>query len=194
MLTPALARQLNALGLLAISAALAFAYYDQFFGGDLPCPLCLLQRVALTAVGFGLLMNVVHGPRPRHYGFMLLAACFGAAVASRQVLLHIVPGTGSYGAPFLGLHFYTWALVLFCLVILGSAILLLMDRQFERTETAPGRFSALPVLDKVAVSAIIVLAAANTVTTFAECGPIECADDPTNYWILGGEPLPAAAR
>lgn len=186
MLSPFYARQLNAAGLLAISAALGFAYFDQFAGSDLPCPLCLLQRAALTAVGFGLLMNVVHGPRPSHYGFMLLAACFGGAVAARQVLLHIVPGTGSYGEPFLGLHFYTWALILFCIVVLGSAILLLMDSQFERTEPAPGRFAALNLFSKVAVAAMIILAAANVFTTFAECGPIECPDDPTGYWLFGG--------
>ena len=44
---------------------------------------------------------------------MLLAALFGMAVAGRQILLHITPGTGSYGAPLFGLHFYTWSFLLF---------------------------------------------------------------------------------
>ena len=95
-------------------------------GHDLPCPLCLLQRVALAGVAYGLLVNLRFGPQPSAYAIMLLAALFGMGAAGRQVLLHITPGSGSYGAPLLGLHLYTWSFVLFVLVILGTAVLLLV--------------------------------------------------------------------
>jgi disulfide bond formation protein DsbB len=41
-MTPALSLRLNALGLLAISAVLIFAFADQLVLNDLPCPLCIL--------------------------------------------------------------------------------------------------------------------------------------------------------
>ena len=50
--------------------------------------------------------------------------------------MHIAPGTGSYGAPLFGLHFYTWSFLLFAAVILGTAILLLVPRP---TATRRGR-------------------------------------------------------
>ncbi len=50
-MTPSLSRTLNAVGLLAISAVLAVAFFDQLVFGDLPCPLCLLQRAGFVGAG-----------------------------------------------------------------------------------------------------------------------------------------------
>ena len=115
-----IAELLNAVGLAGLIVVLLIAYADQFAGHDLPCPLCLLQRVAIAGVAFGLLLNLRYGPQASSYGIMLLAALFGMAVAGRQVMLHISPGTGSYGAPLFGLHLYTWSFLLFAAVILGT--------------------------------------------------------------------------
>ena len=75
-MTESLARQLNALGAIALSLVLAFAFYSQFIAEELPCPLCLLQRVGFVAVLFGLLCNIIYGPRSLHYGFMLFGCSF----------------------------------------------------------------------------------------------------------------------
>jgi disulfide bond formation protein DsbB len=120
-----IAELLNGVGLAGLIGVLLVAYLDQFAGHDLPCPLCLLQRVAVAGVAFGMLLNLRYGPQQSGYGIMLLAALFGMAVAGRQILLHVAPGTGSYGAALYGLHFYTWSFLLFAAVILGTAILLL---------------------------------------------------------------------
>ncbi|EOG2476967.1 TPA: disulfide bond formation protein B [Serratia marcescens] len=72
----------------------------------MPCPLCQLQRVGLVAIGLGFMMNLRWGVRPSHYGVVLTGA-----VATRQVLLHVLPGDPGFGSAFLGLHFYTWAVV-----------------------------------------------------------------------------------
>ncbi|WP_296925204.1 disulfide bond formation protein B [Thiohalocapsa sp.] len=96
------ARLLNALGLIAISGVLGYAFADQLIGHDLPCPLCLLQRVGFMLAGFGLALNVAFGQRASHYAVVILGAVAGFAIAVRQVLLHIVPGSGSYGDAFLG--------------------------------------------------------------------------------------------
>jgi disulfide bond formation protein DsbB len=104
-MTPANAMKLNAVARYAISAVLLVAFYFQFALGELPCPLCLLQRVAFTALAVGPILTLRHGPRPGHYGLIVLAALLGAAIASRQVLLHIIPGDAGYGSALHGYHF-----------------------------------------------------------------------------------------
>ncbi len=173
-----IAELLNAAGLAGLIAVLVVAYTEQFAGHDLPCPLCLLQRVAIAGVAFGLLLNLRYGPQPSGYGIMLLSALFGMAVAGRQVLLHIAPGTGSYGAPLLGLHLYTWSFVLFAAVILGTAVLLLIPRP-----TSPVRALPWQVQHGLAWAAIGLIAL-NAVTTFLQCGPLECPDNPVHYWAF----------
>ena len=178
-------RTLNALGMLAVCVVLLVAYFYQFFLHELPCALCLLQRVGFVAVGFGLGLNLLYGPRPHHYALMIIAAMFGAGTAVRQILLHIVPGTGHYGSPFLGLHYYTWAAICFFLIILGSALMLLFESQYEKGKTAveTGRFGG----NKLAAGAfflMLFLSIANAGSTLLQCGLGICDDPPTNYKLL----------
>ncbi len=179
-MTPAISMRLNALGLLAVSAVLLFAFADQIVYRDLPCPLCVLQRAGLTAAGFGLALNLRFGIRPSHYGVMILGALAAGAVAARQILLHIVPGTGAYGEPFLGLHFYTWTFVLASLIVLGGAIMLLFDRQF-REGAERERLAGFAL---ASFAAFGLLALANGVSTVLECGGGLCPDNPTEYLLL----------
>jgi len=177
-MTPAIAMRLNALGLLAVSAVLLFAFVDQLVYGDLPCPLCILQRAGLVAAGFGLVLNLRFGPRPSHYAIMILGAAVGGAIAARQILLHIVPGTGSYGNPFLGMHFYTWSLVVAALIVVGGAIMLLFERQFSESARRLGGLA----LASFVVFTLLVLG--NGVSTVLECGGGLCPDNPTDYLLL----------
>jgi disulfide bond formation protein DsbB len=152
------------------------AYAEQLVGND-PCPLCS-QRVALAGVAYGLLVNLRFGPQPSAYAIMLLAALFGMGAAGRQVLLHITLGSGSYGAPLLGLHLYTWSFVLFVLVILGTAVLLLVPKPASPV-------CGLPLQVKRTLAwTVIGLTALNAITTFLQCGPIECPDNPVRYWAF----------
>jgi len=176
-------RLLNALGLLAVDAVLLLSFVDQLWFHDLPCPLCILQRAGFVAAGFGLALNLIFGPRPSHYGVLILGAAAGGAVAMRQVLLHIVPGSGAYGNPFLGLHLYTWAFILFATMIVGSAILLFADRQFGRAEPWAQRLSPLPL---IAFAIFAVVVAGNFVSTLLLCGLGFCPDNPTHYLLFGG--------
>lgn len=115
-------RRLDALALLGLSAVLWIAFIIELYQHQLPCPLCLLQRVAFTMAGLGLLMNLRFGVRPAHYGIVILSCIAGLAAAGRQVLLHILPENSGFGEPFLGLHLYTWAALAFLLysLIAGS--------------------------------------------------------------------------
>ena len=175
------AKLLNALALMAVDTVLVLAFVDQLWFSDLPCPLCILQRAGLTAAGFGLALNVIFGPKPSHYGVTILGAAVGGAVSMRQILDHIVPGTGSYGNAIFGLHLYTWAFIAFALMIIGSAIMLLDDRQFSRAEPMSSRLRPLPV---TAVVTFILLAIGNVVSTVLLCGGGLCPETPGGYLIF----------
>ncbi len=114
-------RVLNGLALLGVTSALGMAFFWQIAYDELPCPLCLLQRVALLLAGVGFLLNMRLGPSPMHYAMSIAAALGGMLAAGRQVLLHIAPGDPGYGSPFLGLHFYTWAFIAFAAIIVFCA-------------------------------------------------------------------------
>jgi disulfide bond formation protein DsbB len=193
------ARALNAAGLLGCSLILLVAFWFQIVLGELPCPLCVLQRAAFTAAGLGLVLNICDRPRPSHYAVVILSAVVGGAISARQTALHIVPGTGTYGADLLGLHFYVWALIAFTGIVVATAILCLWDGQFsaesalprpetisilgQPTGTAP---AILPgtragALGLSAVLLFLVVALANAGSTFAECGIGLCPDNPVSY-------------
>jgi disulfide bond formation protein DsbB len=148
----------------------------------LPCPLCLLQRIAFTVLAVGPIMNIRWGSRPSHYALSLLAAVAGAVFSTRQVLLHIMPGDAGYGTALFGYHYYTLALIAFVASIVLIAAILLFDRQFAEDGAAqavtPGAFAIS------AVWLVIVLTGLNVVSTLLECGFGACADNPLIYELL----------
>jgi len=179
-MTPQLAVRLNALALYAISAILMVAFYWQMAYDELPCPLCLLQRVAFTALAVGPVLTLRHGPRPAHYGLVIIAALMGAAIAARQILLHILPGDAGYGSVFLDLHFYTWAFLCFVAAILAAAVMLTFAKQFVPEAKAPARGK----LEDVAVWLIIGVTALNAGSALLECGFSGCPANPVRYELL----------
>src|SRR4029453_18699842 len=173
-----LVRLANALGAIGIAIVLLVAFGMQFVLGELPCPLCSLQRVALVLCGFGLLLNLRFGVQPLHYGLAILAALFGVAVAGRQVLLHIVPGTGTYGSALFGLHLYTWSLILFGAVMAGIALLMIMGGRPDHDRSDHQAARGFRGIHRFAAWLLIAVTLANALNSFALCGPVECADDP----------------
>ena len=172
---------LNALSLYGLALLLTAAFAAQFALHELPCPLCLLQRILFATLAIGPILNIRFGPRPSHYAASLLAAVAGAVVSTRQLLLHIMPGDAGYGSALLGYHYYSWALLGFIAAIVLLAGLLLFDRQFEDDTThptAPGGFA------QGAVWLVIGLTVLNVASTLLECGFGACADDPVVYELL----------
>jgi disulfide bond formation protein DsbB len=183
-MTRSLAITLNAFGLYAIALVLAGAFAAQLVLNELPCPLCLLQRCLFALLATGPFLNIRYGPRTGHYALALLTACAGAAVAMRQILLHIMPGDLGYGSALLGYHFYTWVFIGFAAAIVLIAIVLLFDRQFHGdSATRP-----VEIFVRGAVWLIIVLTALNVISVFVECGDRACPDNPTTYELLRPTP------
>jgi disulfide bond formation protein DsbB len=174
-----LAFSLNTLALALITAVLAGAFVEQIVFGELPCPLCLLQRAGLIAVGLGFLLNLRFGIQPLHYGVTLLGALVGAAASVRQILLHIAPGDPGYSKAIFGFHLYTWSFVTFVCIIAGVAILLCLSNKTQNGRPVfAGRITGLVML------AFLVIVFGNLASTLLECGFTQCSDDPVRYlWL-----------
>lgn len=169
---------LNAIDAIGIALVLLLAFLLQFMLNELPCPLCILQRIGLFGVAFGFLLNIRFQPRPAHYTLSLLAAVLTAFMAMRQILLHITPGSGSYGDALLGLHLYTWMFILCVAAILYISIILSVVPQYL-VKAHPTK--AMHYLSHIAFALVIILALSNAFSTFMECGLHACPDNPTQY-------------
>jgi len=84
-----------AAGAAVCAALLASGYYLQYFGGQEPCPLCLVQRGFYYAVLIVLAVAALHAPgRLGGIAYSIAAFAFaagGGAVAARQVWLQHLP-------------------------------------------------------------------------------------------------------
>jgi disulfide bond formation protein DsbB len=85
----------NLLGFLACAALIAYALYVQYGLGLEPCPLCILQRVAVITAGALFLLALLHNPADRGarvYGLLIdLAALAGIATAARHIWIIAQP-------------------------------------------------------------------------------------------------------
>ena len=90
-----------------------------------------------------------------------------------------MPGSGAYGSPLLGLHLYTWCLILFVAAIALAALMLLMEGQFERARLVP-----VAGWQKLVIGLYLTITVLVGVSAFVQCGPGECPDNPTGYWLL----------
>lgn len=169
---------LNLVEILGIFIVLCLAGLFQLIYHELPCPLCLLQRVGFIGICVGLLMNLQFGAKPAHYSLTLLSALLTSWIALRQIALHIVPGTGSYGDPIFGFHLYTWSFILSTCTLLYTAMILAFQQQYI-TEKPTSKFIIFfTQLCFILVLAITVL---NGISTVLECGFHYCPDNPTRY-------------
>lgn len=162
----------------------------QFVLGDYPCPLCMLQRLAMILACIGPLWIIQQSKAgvltargyASGYGMAQLAALFGLLISSRQIMLHILPDATGYGPAILGLHSYTWAAITFLVVILFGGLMLTFDR--NTVPIAPSNQLSL-VIVSVVQWAFVLLVVANIVMVIALAGPNwTLPDDPTSYLLF----------
>ena len=176
-------RLFDMLSIFVIVLVSVIAFVFQFFLNELPCPLCLLQRVGILAIAIGFLMNMRYGRQPGHYALSLVAALFTAVVAGRQVLLHITPGDEGYGLAIFGIHMYSWSFLLASgFIVLISCLLFAGLWRKKPLKTLRGRHNKLLV--NTAFSLILGLALLNCVLVFMQCGFAVCVANPVSYSIF----------
>lgn len=167
--------------IVAVGAVLLGAFGVQFLEGEYPCPLCIMQRMGMLLCLLGpayIIMRARHGDVPAAdfatgYGMSVVAAVLGAAIAGRQILLHILPNDPGYGAPMFGLHLYSWSFVVFTVVLLVSGVNLMFAAQL----TPQGVHYGWPSRLTLALLALLILS--NAVAVFFEEGL---------HWTMPGEP------
>ena len=85
----------NLAGFLACVALIATALYLQYVVGVEPCPLCMMQRLAVMATGIAFLAAAIHHPGrigAHLYGALIaVLSLAGLAVAGRHVWLQYMP-------------------------------------------------------------------------------------------------------
>jgi disulfide bond formation protein DsbB len=88
-------RIVNLIGAACCFGMMAFALYSQHVLLLDPCPLCILQRIAVIALGTVFLVASIHGPQKiasRVYAaFSVLLASLGVAIAGWHVHLQNLP-------------------------------------------------------------------------------------------------------
>jgi disulfide bond formation protein DsbB len=173
---------IDVLGILVISI---MAVIFQLVLHELPCPLCLMQRIGLMAIGFGYLVNIVYGNSIKNYSYATICAMLTAFIAMRQILLHIVPGTGGYGDVILGFHMYTWVFII-CMaaIIWNMFIIMIYPEDFSHEKLVRNIKIERNIVVNIVVYIYIITILINVVFTFLECGTTACPDDPTTYLVL----------
>jgi disulfide bond formation protein DsbB len=162
------------------------AFGMQLMFGEPPCPLCVIQRIALMMCALGplhLLLQARHGVVSFRAiaigsGISIISALIGAAASARQVLLHILPGDQGFGTPLLGLHLYTWSLIAFISQIAASSLMLIGAAWFKEQ---PARSWSTSVTDV----AFLVIVVTNLMSVIAEAGlNWDLPSDPVGYLLF----------
>ena len=121
----------NSMELIGILLVLAMAIGMQFFYHENPCPLCMLQRAGFLLVALGLVMNLRFGLHPNHYAMIILGAVYASFVSLRQIALNLDSPKGGFGAPFLGLHLYTWVFIIAMTIVVVTTLIMSVERQYK---------------------------------------------------------------
>ncbi len=166
-----------------IAAILTAAMVMQYGHGELPCPLCLLQRVAMLGVCFGLMQNLRNGFSDRNLGYSMLFSVFLLVVAVRQTLLDIYPRPGHeyVGSAVMGLHMPVWSILIAVTLITAFAVKLCVVGT-EDGSRPPERTSLVGRLATVLSLYVIAIALINFGSVVVQCGLGQCHT--TGYALL----------
>jgi disulfide bond formation protein DsbB len=189
MTTPRFLASLNyvylLLVMLVIAGILTAAMTLQYANGELPCPLCLLERVAMLGVCFGIMLNFRHGFSYQNTGFSLLSAILLLVIAVRQSLLDIYPRPGHeyIGSAIFGIHMPVWSIIIALALLIAYAIKLAIlggDEYLREAEVA--EFPAIRKIADALSLYVIAICVINLVSVVLQCGFGECHT--FNYKLL----------
>jgi disulfide bond formation protein DsbB len=172
---------------LGIAGILTAAMTLQYANRELPCPLCLLERVALFGVCFGVLQNFRHGFSYRNTGYSLLFTVLLLVISVRQSLLDIYPRPGHayIGSAIFGIHMPVWSIIIALTLLTAYAVKLAILGGDEFLRDADIRsYPRTKRLADIIGLYVIALLAINFVSVVLQCGLGECHT--FGYRLLGG--------
>ena len=178
------------LGLIVVAGILTAAMTMQYAFGELPCPLCLLQRVTMFGFCFATMLSFRWGFSWRNSGISLLFTVLLLIVSVRQTLLDIYPRPGHayIGSAVLGLHMPVWSVVIALALLIAQAFQLVVFGG-QRLEHRPvNAFPAIALAGKIACLYVVLLCAINLVSVVLQCGLGECHT--FGYQLLSPAPNP----
>jgi disulfide bond formation protein DsbB len=160
-----------------IAGILTVAMALQYVKGELPCPLCLLERAAMFGVCFGIMLNFRRGFSYQNTGFSLLFALLLLVIAVRQSLLDIYPRPGHeyIGSAILGIHMPVWSIIIALSLLAAYAIKLAIiggDEYLREVEMA--EFPAIRKMADALSLYVIAICATNLISVILQCGFGEC--------------------
>ena len=173
--------------MLVIAGILTTAMTLQYAKGELPCPLCLLQRVALFGICFGIMQNFRHGFSYQNTGFSMVFAIFLLVVSVRQSLLDIYPRPGHeyIGSAVFGIHMPVWSIIIALTVLTAYAVkLALLGGDDYLRQAGPERFPALKKLADALGIYVVAICLINLVSVVLQCGFGQCHT--FGYKLLSG--------
>ena len=160
--------------LATVAAILSLAMVLQFAFGEIPCPLCLLQRVAMLGCCFGLVQQLRAEESQHGAGIGLMFALLLLVISARQTLLDIVPRPGhSYvGQAVFGLHLPVWSVAIAVALLTGFAIRFALFG--APRGVADAEDSAIHRCARGLELHVVFLCALNFVAVVLQCGLGEC--------------------
>ncbi|HEY0121507.1 MAG TPA: disulfide bond formation protein B [Rhizobium sp.] len=160
--------------MLVIAAILTAAMVFQYHGGEIPCPLCLLQRAAMFGICFGTIMHFRRGHSARNIGMSMLFAMLLLIVSARQTLIDIYPRAGHayIGSAVFGLHMPVWSIVIALAILLAFTLKLAVLG--EKNLHNPEPSATLSRLAGLVSLYVIALCAINFLSVIVQCGVGAC--------------------
>jgi disulfide bond formation protein DsbB len=160
-----------------IAGILTAAMTLQYVKGELPCPLCLLERVAMFGVCFGIMLNFRRGFSYQNTGFSLLFAIVLLVIAVRQSLLDIYPRPGHeyIGSAIFGIHMPVWSIIIALTLLTAYAIkLAILGGDEYLREADAGEFPVVRKIANVLSIYVIAICLINFISVILQCGFGEC--------------------
>jgi len=160
-----------------IAGILTAAMTLQYVKGELPCPLCLLERVAMLGVCFGIMLNFRRGFSYQNTGFSLLFAIVLLVISVRQSLLDIYPRPGHeyIGSAIFGIHMPVWSIIIALALLIAYAIkLAILGGDEYLREADVSEFPAIRRIADILSIYVIAICLINLVSVVLQCGFGEC--------------------
>lgn len=168
----ALDRLILCLMLLILAGILTAAMVMQYVFGEIPCPLCLLQRFAMFGCCFGIIQQLRSGTSERGTGLGLIFSILLLVISVRQTLLDLFPRPGHeyVGSAIFGVHMAVWCVFIAIALLVGFAVRLAL---FGGPRTAPEDAPMHRLAQGLAIY-VVFICAINFLSVVVRCGLGEC--------------------